>query len=508
MKVGRAKGCLLAALCLVLLVGCEGQPGNGQAWPGNGDGGFATGLSSEEEPPAGQSLADRAESGDAGPCPGASQESDDSMSAKGSGHSAVSQGQSTAQEGGSSAAGQPPEEGAGIARPPEGERRYTGDYNTAFSDYSDIRVTDGEGEDIAPMAIDLWYAANEIYNEGSREMFDFGIPGYSDRLFPEYEHPESYLLEDYDAVVKRVFTPHGIAQLEGTWVDSAPLIRKAEGKVYRVYSWKSGYPVAGALLDMRVTQRGEDTLTLAVTYALADNDNRVWGEETVPFAIARQDGRWLVEDYLYPGADQYRSESGREGLPYEAYFGQEIVFEPRLRSAEAGVLYLYREGAADPYAPSPAGAVEGQLYKKTMRAEGEGYTPVFTLLLEGPVEAYAPLEDAVFAAVGPQLYRVELMGGKPQLLLTAEGPITQLAATENLVYFVAEGYLYRHYLPAGRTDRLCPAAGIVGALTPLSNHRVRWRATAAPGEGESVFYYDDREGTVRQLEEGKAGALR
>lgn len=178
--------------------------------------------------------------------------------------------------------------------------RYPGTYNTEQSDYSKIQIKDDNGNEISHIAIDLWYAANEIYNVDESQMFEMG----------EYDVPltgytiGSNELLNYDAVVEDVFTQDGIQQLEQTMIGGPePLIRKQDGKVYRMSSWKTGYSFANALTDMQVKELMGDRITLAVAYAPIGVDN-ILDSETVEFTIAKVGGTWLVDDYVYPEAYQ------------------------------------------------------------------------------------------------------------------------------------------------------------------------------------------------------------
>ena len=184
------------------------------------------------------------------------------------------------------------------APPEDYVNRYPGEYNTEISDYSNIQIKDNEGNDISHIAIDLWYAANEIYNVDDMKMFEIGE--YETNLM-EYDIPQSNELVNYYAIVENIFTQNGITQLEQTRLGasdgSAPLIRKQDGKVYRMGAWKSGYSFANALTDMQVKEFTGNKITLAVTYASINRDNTT---VTVDFTITIVDGTWLVDDYVYP----------------------------------------------------------------------------------------------------------------------------------------------------------------------------------------------------------------
>lgn len=176
--------------------------------------------------------------------------------------------------------------------------RYPGEYNTELSDYRNIQIKDNDGNDISHIAIDLWYAANEIYNVDDMKMFEMGE---YDATLSGYTVQSNELL-NYYTVVENVFTQNGIAQLEQTMIGGPePLIRKKDDKVYRMGAWKTGYSFGNALTDMQVKELTGNAITLAATYASIYRDNTT---VTVDFTIANVDGTWLVDDYVYPEAYQ------------------------------------------------------------------------------------------------------------------------------------------------------------------------------------------------------------
>ena len=181
------------------------------------------------------------------------------------------------------------------APPEEYVKRYPGEYYTELSDYSSIHVEDKDGGDISPIAIDLWYAANEIYDVDDMKMFDME---YSDTILHNTAYNELY---NYDAVVGDVFTQAAIAQLEGAGLNDImePLIVKQDGKTYRKAPYKTGYSYSRALTDMQVKERTGERVTLAVTYTFTDH--KINDDVPADFTIANVDGIWLVDDYVCPG---------------------------------------------------------------------------------------------------------------------------------------------------------------------------------------------------------------
>lgn len=181
--------------------------------------------------------------------------------------------------------------------------RYPGEYNTELSDYSDIQIKDNNGNDISHIAIDLWYAANEIYNVDDTKMFEMD---YGDTMIDGHEPYNE--LHNYDAVVRSVFTENGIAQLERAEIISISetFILKYDGKTYRKAPYKSGYSFANALTDMQIKELAGDRITLAVTYASINRDNTT---VTSDFTIVNVSGTWLVDYYVYPESTSETSPS-------------------------------------------------------------------------------------------------------------------------------------------------------------------------------------------------------
>lgn len=185
-------------------------------------------------------------------------------------------------------------------------RRYPDEYRSV-GDISGISVQDSQGEDITEAAIDLWFAANEVYNVDDTVMFEMGEG--TQVLTPP--GPEFYELKNYEAVVDGIFTENGRDQLERTWIgaDGITFLQMRDGAMYRLGPWKTGYSYAKTLSGMRVAQAEGNTVVLDVDYisnlspdAQMNMETFVPEYRTVPFIIRKVDGIWLVEDYIYPEA--------------------------------------------------------------------------------------------------------------------------------------------------------------------------------------------------------------
>ena len=170
----------------------------------------------------------------------------------------------------------------------------------AEKDYSNIHLADASGNDITEIAIDLWWAANGVYNVDDIFMFEMGE---QTRLFEDA--PDYYELRNYDEVMPKIFTEHGIQQAEQTCIGgSLTFIQRQNGKVYRLGPWKTGYDYGMAMTDMQVKQAQSNRVTLTVTYirqgSIAMDGSGTPIYDTVDFTIAKENGIWLVDDYIYP----------------------------------------------------------------------------------------------------------------------------------------------------------------------------------------------------------------
>jgi len=356
--------------------------------------------------------------------------------------------------------------------------RYPGEYNTSLSDYSSIQIKDNDGNDISHIAIDLWYAANEIYNVDDMKMFEIGE---YEATLSKYTVQSNELL-NYYAVVESVFTQNGIAQLEQTMIGGPKsLIRKKDDKVYRMGAWKSGYSFANALTDMQVKEFTGNKITLAVTYASINRDNTT---VTVDFTITIVDGTWLVDDYVYPEAYKHTSEDGISATSYDKFFNQNIDFVNNYTLSGDTQVFIFYEGNrnvmyrdGDKTLNTFPGAVEGYLYIEKLNTDNpDDYFFEYFPLLEEQVTIFEQVVDRVLCAVGNTLYSINNYdGGDKQVVLTADGIITHLKANDTLVFYVVNEDIYRYYVPDKITDKLCQAPGILpGFPVPLTNHQIYW----------------------------------
>ena len=190
-------------------------------------------------------------------------------------------------------------------------KRYPEEYiidywNNTAQDYSHIEIRDSEGSDISAIAIDLWWAASAVNNEGDGVMFDMGEEvgnGVSGAMI------QANIINNYDSVVDGIFTANGKDQLEKACVpfnddsEPAPVIRKKDGVTYRVSDFRSGFFISHALVDMRVKESAPERVTLEVKYGMyyEGNPKDAPNHAFADFTIVKQDGIWFVEDYCYPG---------------------------------------------------------------------------------------------------------------------------------------------------------------------------------------------------------------
>ena len=174
---------------------------------------------------------------------------------------------------------------------------------SANKDYSAISIRDASGNDITSTAIDLWWAANAVYDVDDVILFEMG-----DQTRLRDDMPDFYELINYNEIMPKIFTQHGIQQVEQTCIGSTkPFIQKQDGKVYRLGPWKTGYSYNMAMTDMQVKEAAQNRVTLTVKYELPlgyvpdpESNEQVEPEYgTVDFTIAKINGIWLVDDYVF-----------------------------------------------------------------------------------------------------------------------------------------------------------------------------------------------------------------
>lgn len=161
-------------------------------------------------------------------------------------------------------------------------------------------ITDADGNEITMTIIALWRQANEVYNVDSPFIFQYG-----ETVNLYHDAPEFNELKDYDRVVGEIFTENGIKQLEGTYIgsDKYTLIQKVYGKVYRLGPWKTGSSYADALCEMTLVEAAENRVVVEVKYQQPCLDQTAPPEfNAALFTVAKQNGKWLVDDYVYPEA--------------------------------------------------------------------------------------------------------------------------------------------------------------------------------------------------------------
>ena len=159
---------------------------------------------------------------------------------------------------------------------------------------------DADGNDVSKILIDLWYCASDAYDVDGMVVFETG-----DWVSLLVNHPQFIELTNYDEVLPKIFTPRAIAQYEAS--DVVLIQKTADGKVYRLGPWRTGYSYAWALTDLRGLEVQPDRIVAEATYiknpgyAGAGEDPAYVPEyDTVPFTVVKQNGIWLVDDYTYP----------------------------------------------------------------------------------------------------------------------------------------------------------------------------------------------------------------
>lgn len=124
---------------------------------------------------------------------------------------------------------------------------------------------------------------------------------------PQEEAPRevySCCFVDFEELTEHLYTENGKEQLLRAIVGGGNYIQEKDGKYYHLgawrtepahYSWMSGYQT----LDSK-----EDWLKVEVTYDEQDFQGNILDTKSVPMTLVRQNGIWLIEDYISP-TDQY-----------------------------------------------------------------------------------------------------------------------------------------------------------------------------------------------------------
>ena len=155
-----------------------------------------------------------------------------------------------------------------------------------------------EDEDVDSIVERMWYLGNYIYLAGE---ITFCVP------VPQEEAPRevySCCFVDFEELTEHLYTENGKEQLLRAIVGGGSYIQEKDGKYYHLgdwrtepahYSWMSGYQT----LDSK-----EDWLKVEVTYDEQDFQGNILDTKSVPMTLIRQNGIWLIEDYISP-TDQY-----------------------------------------------------------------------------------------------------------------------------------------------------------------------------------------------------------
>ncbi|MEY8440119.1 hypothetical protein [Anaerotruncus colihominis] len=171
------------------------------------------------------------------------------------------------------------------------------------SEEEQSKVIEVGGENLYDTFADLWFKANRIYDVDdfnfleSAGSCDLGIG------------PEFYEITNYDTVVPTVFSVKGIEQLEQATIGNATVtfIQKKDGKTYRMGPWKTGYAYQDELENIRLKEAADNRVTLEVQYRQSpgyagakENPDYVPEYAFVDFTVVKENGQWLVEDYIFP----------------------------------------------------------------------------------------------------------------------------------------------------------------------------------------------------------------
>ena len=180
-------------------------------------------------------------------------------------------------------------------------KRFGGEYS---QDYSHIKILDAQQEDVSKIMVDLWYCASDAYDVDGMTVFENG-----DWVTLSENRPQYIELKNYSQVMPTIFTQKAIAQYEKSSV--VDIQKTADGKVYRLGPWRTGYSYAWALTNLKAQEVSEDRIVLEATYiknpgyaGAGEDPNYTPEYGTVPFIVVKEQGVWLVDEYVYPESQQ------------------------------------------------------------------------------------------------------------------------------------------------------------------------------------------------------------
>ena len=178
-------------------------------------------------------------------------------------------------------------------------RRYPGSFSEQY-DLSGLHLTDAAGSDITGIAVDLWYCASAAYNVDDTVLF----PDGSYEMLRD-DMPMFYELNDYEATIGSIFTPEARAAFEASEVTR--ITRTADGRVWRLGPWRTGYAYELALSGLEPVSSAPGRVTLRAWYETnAGGIERDTDPAYVPhyrpvnFTLEQVDGIWYVAEYTYP----------------------------------------------------------------------------------------------------------------------------------------------------------------------------------------------------------------
>src|SRR5699024_1439819 len=118
---------------------------------------------------------------------------------------------------------------------------------------------DAAGSDITGIAVDLWYCASAAYDVDDTVLF----PDGSYEMLRD-DMPMFYELNDYEATIGSIFTPEARAAFEASEVTR--ITRTADGRVWRLGPWRTGYAYELALSGLEPVSTAPGRVTLRAWY--------------------------------------------------------------------------------------------------------------------------------------------------------------------------------------------------------------------------------------------------
>lgn len=143
----------------------------------------------------------------------------------------------------------------------------------------------------------LWYLANAVYNV---EDTNFSTDAQPPQDAPQW--PGAMRFVDFDSLTSHIFTQHGKQQLLSAEIGGGPYIYSEDGVYYHLGAWKTNSVYEEKYSDYTVIDSKDTHVQLDVSYEWQDAQGGLVEMRSAPMTLVKENGRWLVESYLFPEA--------------------------------------------------------------------------------------------------------------------------------------------------------------------------------------------------------------